>query len=1089
MATHGGPAAADWLKREEGEPGSLRPHTHADWGDGGALKAEGPDVKADTKGDAKGDLQHRYPFLTLCKMFETIQAKKGHAERLKQLDQLWQALRGHDYFPFMRLIVPQLDTARSTYGLKESKLALYYTEILVISPQSPDAMRLRRWKDPGLNPGQGTHFSDAAFAVLQKRGWQAVGTSLTIAAINDLLNALCAARTPDEKKKVFLGLIRNTSALEQKWALRIILKDMRMQLQHTSILAAFHPNAMDLYNVSTDLRAVCVQCTDPSFQPHTIGIRLFQPLAPMLAQILPPAQVDTLLGTTRYVVEPKYDGERLMVHFERSADKLMFWTRNKKDYTDLYHRFVPVVKQHLRCASCILDGECLVWNTRTQRFKEFGHNRTYAISAAAESEEQFCFIAFDCLFLDGHDLTANPWHQRRACLERAVKPRDKVLEVVAVQRVEDLKAVLAALDCAIAKGEEGIILKARESPYVPGERKLKWMKLKADHVSGMGDTLDLLVLGGYYGTKFGQRHISHFLLGVRAAEPPDAPAWHTVCKVGTGYNNAELQALHRHFEGRWRPFDRTRMPPHFCGWEVAADDVPDMWVPPEDSLVMEVKGYSFVPTTKFKVGHTVRFPRMLRIRYDKSPEQATSLAELRTLLEQSQARPRAIAFTDNFQLNAQVRKLHRQTAAGAAPSRKVAVLSAYADGRAVAPAEVRSRLFDGMEFCVLAVDRGITKADLELLIVAHGGTKVQNPTERTAVLLAGDRPSVRVDNWRRKCESGFNEFGMKDVIHYRWLLRCIAEYDRRREAGSGEDNLALVDLHPRYMVYTRPDQQAAFDQCLDAYEDSYTADTSFELLRHVFCNIDGGGPSQNATHRSQSKPTPSPTVRAKPSTPSSHASDGRAAPPGEGPSTGGTAAQPTDTPWGQLQETCRRIADLKRQVAEHCGTVFEAEGDGDAFSFFSGLVFWLPSPPPLGEDVVTTSAPPAPPPVLERSDTVPLELDRPPPPGCLTTLRLWATLYGAEVVDNPQDRRITHVLIDVGSVGANFSLAGALTGAAVVPARWLEACCAARRRLPEAAFPLDLPALLEPGRSFRERWAALVGDGPTETPESPVAIA
>lgn len=50
-------------------------------------------------------------------------------------------------------------------------------------------------------------------------------------------------------------------------------------------------------------------------------------------------------------------------------------TRNKKDYTDLYHRFVPVVKQHLRCASCILDGECLVWNTRTQRFKVWGGGR------------------------------------------------------------------------------------------------------------------------------------------------------------------------------------------------------------------------------------------------------------------------------------------------------------------------------------------------------------------------------------------------------------------------------------------------------------------------------------------------------------------------------------------------------------------------------------------------------------------------------------------------------------------------------------------------------------------------------------------
>ena len=72
---------------------------------------------------------------------------------------------------------------------------------------------------------------------------------------------------------------------------------------------------------------------------------------------------------------------------------------------------------------------------------------------------------------------------------------NQVVELVKFQRMETLKDVLTSLDTCIANGDEGIILKAWESPYVPAERKVKWMKLKADHISGMGDTLDLLVSG------------------------------------------------------------------------------------------------------------------------------------------------------------------------------------------------------------------------------------------------------------------------------------------------------------------------------------------------------------------------------------------------------------------------------------------------------------------------------------------------------------------------------------------------------------------------------------------------------------------
>ena len=122
---------------------------------------------------------------------------------------------------------------------------------------------------------------------------------------------------------------------------------------------------------------------------------------------------------------------------------------------------------------------------------------------------------------------------------------------------------------------------------------------------------------------------------------------------------------------------------------------------------------------------------------------------------------------------------HAQGAAGAAKGPGAglpAVLPTYRDTDTHS-VRTESRLLEGLEFCILAVDRrdpggdkgGGLKAELETLIVAHGGTKVQNPTARTNVLLAGNAPSVRVENWKTKCESGYNEFGHKDVVHYKWL--------------------------------------------------------------------------------------------------------------------------------------------------------------------------------------------------------------------------------------------------------------------------------------------------------------------------------
>lgn len=140
-------------------------------------------------------------FLVLCHKFEEILHKKTHAERIQVLTSFWELLREAHMFPFIRLTIPQLDRDRVTYGLKESKIAKYYIELLCIPTTSADADLLRNWKDPSKskNVKGDTSFSDVVYYVLEKRGWaktvteQNLKDGVTVAHVNQILDDLAKA--------------------------------------------------------------------------------------------------------------------------------------------------------------------------------------------------------------------------------------------------------------------------------------------------------------------------------------------------------------------------------------------------------------------------------------------------------------------------------------------------------------------------------------------------------------------------------------------------------------------------------------------------------------------------------------------------------------------------------------------------------------------------------------------------------------------------------------------------------------------------------------------------------------------------------
>eukprot|EP00759_Apiculatamorpha_spiralis_P014668 PhF_6_TR21205/c0_g1_i1/m.30611/K10777/LIG4, DNL4; DNA ligase 4 len=480
----------------------------------------------------------------------------------------------------------------------------------------------------------------------------------------------------------------------------------------------------------------------------------------------------------------------------------------------------------------------LVWDAVKGQFKDFGSNRTHGNAAqqplglmdvvATAVTEWFCYCVFDIVLCDGEVIAHLPLDQRKARLDTVVNYIPNKMERVAASPVTTIHSVLSALDTAIEKKYEGIMLKVSDSAYIPGERKLKWLKLKADHIHGLADSLDLIVLGAYFGTKYGQRHLSHFLLGVWVDTPGSTPSdpkslFHTITKVGTGYSDSELKDLLTRVGDKWKPWERQKgCPPHFDGWKPAADDIPDVWIDPRESIVLEIIGYSFNETVKFRTGFTLRFPRCLRVRYDKNIDDAMTLSQVRSFYSMSINTKKAVNFESEFLTHRKVKKASKTAAQKGAqitlPPRSYASVSLNIG----IPNDVKQEtsLFEGYEFCVLQSDHDHPRELLERLVLANGGSVVANPTPSTAIVVASSAKSPKVVNWTQAIQRGtVKKYEDLDIVHHSWLMECV---------NQGK----VIPFSPQYMLFVSKKLQALFEISMDPFMDSYFDIATKESLSH-----------------------------------------------------------------------------------------------------------------------------------------------------------------------------------------------------------------------------------------------------------------
>ena len=351
------------------------------------------------------------------------------------------------------------------------------------------------------------------------------------------------------------------------------------------------------------------------------------PIRPSLAERLPSAEKILEKVGRKVYVEPKYDGFRAQVHIfkAKGEKKVVIFSRNLESTTHMFPDLVNAAKR-IKVASAIFDGEAIGYDPKNGKFLSFQETvqrkRKHGVEEAVKKLPLKLFL-FDILYKNGKSLMELPFSKRRKILEETISKVDEVVEITKQDTVESAVVIRDLIKKYLAEGLEGALIKKIEAPYKAGARGYHWVKYKKTTEQGVADTIDCLVMGAYKGR--GRRAgfgTGAFLVGI--LDPQGGGKFKTVSKIGTGLTDEQWREINKRTQKLATSLKSGQ-------YEVDKNLNPDIWVRP--SLVVEILADEITVSPIHSAGLALRFPRLIRFRDEKNPEQVTSLGELEKLFQ------------------------------------------------------------------------------------------------------------------------------------------------------------------------------------------------------------------------------------------------------------------------------------------------------------------------------------------------------------------------------------------------------------------------------------------------------------------------
>ena len=442
------------------------------------------------------------------------------------------------------------------------------------------------------------------------------------------------------KMRYVSSMLNDATPQEAKFILKILLGTLRLGIAENTVMDALaiaftgkkenREVIENAYNVSSDLGKVAeVLSVDGIEQIKRFQIKLFSPIRPMLADRIKSEEDTVKKFQEEFAAEFKLDGERAQIH--KQKDRIMIFSRSLENITSYYPDIVEKISERIVAENVILEAEVVAMNSNSGDFLPFQElmhrRRKYEIDEAV-AKYPITVNFFDILFSDEKNCMDMKYLERRKLLEKIIK-QDNFARLIPMSIIESEEQILEVLENSINSGCEGLMLKHLDSTYRAGIRGSNWLKLKREYQNDLGDSLDLVVVGAFFGK--GRRTGKYGTL-LLASYNDEEDTFPSICKVGTGFTDESLDQLYQILSPKVTLKKNPR---------IVSEMEADVWFEPE--LVIEIVASEITQSPihktaldkiKENAGLALRFPKFTgKIRTEKNSEDASTDEEVIALFK------------------------------------------------------------------------------------------------------------------------------------------------------------------------------------------------------------------------------------------------------------------------------------------------------------------------------------------------------------------------------------------------------------------------------------------------------------------------
>jgi DNA ligase-1 len=435
--------------------------------------------------------------------------------------------------------------------------------------------------------------------------------TVTLAETESLITRLSETRGIKNKTALLAVVLHRATPLEGKYLVKLLAGDLRIGLREglveDAIARMFGQSLADVSYANMLLGDIGETATRARVGDlRNVNMRLFHPIKFMLAT--PAADLTDVARTMpeEFLVEDKFDGIRAQAHV--AEGRVAIYSRTMDEIT---HRFPELIGPlQALPTDVIIDGELLPATDEvilpfSELQKRLGRKN---VGSQLLKAVPVVLIAYDLLYAEGKVLIDQPLSERRHLLDQLV-PNRGPLRMSQGKLVRDAAMLDEEFDLARARGNEGLMIKSPSSPYKPGRRGRDWLKLKRAIA-----TLDVVVTAVEVGHGKRRKLLSDYTFAVRRSASDDELL--NIGKAYSGLTDQELTDLTEWFKNHTlQEFAHGRV-------RIVAP-----------KIVIEVTFDRVQPSKRHKSGYALRFPRILRLRPDKSATDIDTLETVRRLVE------------------------------------------------------------------------------------------------------------------------------------------------------------------------------------------------------------------------------------------------------------------------------------------------------------------------------------------------------------------------------------------------------------------------------------------------------------------------